>query len=181
MVSTEVNTGVNGEVNGMIPAKREISMKRNAEMMEKLKQSSAEIPENVSLRKFIDINFRVFADSGKTTREIYEFLKKENVDVGSFLVFKTLYSKVKRSQKLKLETPSASADISMPKEISHALRKPPVPEEMQKKMTAGLNNNKTRQSKYNPLLPPVFLPGGVEAMIDLETGAKRFEIQPEKE
>jgi hypothetical protein len=51
-----------------------------------------------------------------------------------------------------------------------------VREESPKSENMSKEEHKTKQSKYNPALPPILLPGGVEAIIDPETGAKRFEI-----
>jgi hypothetical protein len=158
--------------------KRAICLEHNSEMMKKLMEAEATPVENVSLRKFIDINFQAFTDSRKTTREIYEFLKQENVDVGSFQVFKTLYSRVKRSRAQKsatlMKTPISGALSDSSKEQESLESKvTPIPQRAEKEGGAG----EARRSKYNPALPPVYLPGGVEAIIDPETGAKRFEIQ----
>ena len=151
-------------------------MKRNNEIIDKLLRNKTEAPEIVSLKKFIEINFQAFIQSGKPTREIYEFLKGEGVDVGKFEVFKTLYSKVKRSWKQKT---AASAELFTPRGSSPSLKEPPIlsrePYKHPQKKTDA-DEHKTKQSKYNPALPPILLPGGIEAIIDPETGAKRFEI-----
>jgi hypothetical protein len=165
----------------MFPAKKEISMKRNAEIMGKLMQDATESHETVSLRKFIEINFKAFIQSGKSTRYIYEFLKGEGIDVSSFQVFKSLYSKVKKAWKQKI---TASAKFSALIESSSDLQESPMPCEAPKKShlkRSALADHNTKQSKYNPALPPVILPGGIEAIIDPETGAKRFEIKSERE
>jgi hypothetical protein len=157
--------------------KKEISLERNDEIMKRMMamRTPSEKPENVSLRKFIDLNFQAFTNTGRTTREIYEFLKEENIDVGTFQVFKTLYSRVKRLRSRQSANPVKTSRIeeasSHPKEqASPGVEKKEGPE-----------NRKAGVSQYNPALPPVYLPGGVEAIIDPATGAKCFEIKSGKE
>jgi hypothetical protein len=157
--------------------KREIGLERNDEMMERLATAEAtpkEMPESVSLRKFIDLNFQAFTDSGKTTREIYEFLKEENIDVGSFQVFKSLYSRVRRACHGQFVNPIRPPVAEAPSDDSK------VQASSGKEKKEG-SDHKNGQSRYNPALPPVYLPGGVEAIIDPETGAKYFEIKSGKE
>jgi hypothetical protein len=158
-------------------ARKEISLEHNAEIIGELLSTGTKIPETVSLRKFIDINFQAFTDSGKTVQEIYDFLKEKKIDVGSFHVFRSLYSKVKRYWKLKHAAPVRDPP-SEKFAANPEAHKAPELRELQKPLQneGETDMNKTRQSKYNSALPPVILPGGIEAIIDLETGAKRFEI-----
>ena len=165
----------------MVFTKKEISLKRNDEIIGKLKKLETQLPETVSLSKFIDINYRAFVNSGKTTREIYEFLKEEKVDVSSFQVFKNLYSQVKKAQKLKSES-STKTSVSEMVTVKPENPTQKVPEKGQKTQNEGESNVRKepqpngKVSKYNPMLPPVMLPGGVEAFIDPKTGAKRFDF-----
>lgn len=148
--------------------RKEISLEHNAEIIEELLSTGAKVPETVSLRKFIAINFQAFTKSGKSIREIYDFLKEKKIDVGSFHVFRSLYSKVKKTQNLKLTAPVRGP-------LDHGeleSRRTQIP--FQNGGEADVN--KPRQNKHAPALPPVFLPGGVEAIIDPETGAKSFEF-----
>ena len=162
--------------------RKEIPVENNAEIIEELLQTNTKAPETVSLRKFIDMNYQAFACSGKTVQEIYDFLKGKNIDVSSFSVFRSLYSKVKSSHKQKLEAPiraQISEEIpAAPKESTQV-----VPGKEHKTSQNGGEPDARKEpqpndkvSKYNPMLPPVILPGGIEAIIDPKTGAKSFEI-----
>ena len=171
----------------MVIMKKEICLKRNDEIIEKLKKLETINPETVSLRKFIDINFQDFVSSGKSTREIYEFLKEEKVDVSSFQVFKNLYSQVKKSRK---QAPATPVSAPTPKEFPAKTKEltQVMPINGQKVFQTGGEPNVRREpqpddkiSKNNPMLPPVFLPGGVEAIVDPTTGARRFEIKSGKD
>jgi hypothetical protein len=148
--------------------RKEISLEHNTAIIEELLGIAAKVPETVSLRMFIAINFQAFTDSGKTIREIYDFLKEKKIDVGSFNVFRSLYSKVKNSQNRK---PATSAKGPPERSVSGSGK-------TQKPLQDGgeADVNKPRQSKHSPALPPIFLPGGVEAIIDPETGAKGFDF-----
>ena len=165
--------------------RKEISMERNAEIIEELLQAKAKAPETVSLRKFIDMNIQAFASSGKTVREIYDFLKEKHIDVSSFHVFRTLYSKAKTSQKLKsaASTKTPVSEVIPAKPGNPAQVKAMADNERKTFQNEGESNvhkesqPQNKVNKYNPALPPVFLPGGVEAFIDPETGGKCFEIK----
>jgi len=167
--------------------KKEISLERNDEIIKKLLCTGTQAPAIVSLKKFIDINFQAFMNSGKTTREIYEFLKEEKIDVSSFKVFKTLYSKVKKSRSHTFTTPvRALVSEELPARSKEPTQAAPGKE--QKTVQNGGESGERKEpqpkgkvSKYNPLLPPIMLPGGVEAFIDPETGGKSFEIKSGKE
>jgi hypothetical protein len=145
--------------------RKEISLEHNTEIIGELLSTGTKAPETVSLRKFIAINFQAFADSGKTIREIYDFLKERQIDVGSFHVFRSLYSRVKKSRGLK---PDAPVRDPPPENAGLKEHRPSESREKQKPFR--------NESRYNPALPPVILPGGIEAIFDPETGAKRFEI-----
>ena len=167
--------------------RKEIPLEHNAEIIEELLQTESKMPKTVSLRKFIDMNFQAFVSSGKTVREIYDFLQGKNLDVSNFHVFRTLYSKVKKSQKLK-SVGSTKAPVAemIPASSENPMQKAPDKEQRALQKEGESNVRKEPQSegkvsKYNPHLPPIMLPGGVEAFIDPETGAKGFEIPSRKE
>lgn len=65
--------------------------------------------------------------------------------------------------------------------MQESTRQETIQKPQQAENLAKSEKHKTGQSKYNPALPPVILPGGIEANIDLETGAKFFEIKSGKE
>jgi cellulose biosynthesis protein BcsQ len=148
-------------------------MERNSEIMGKLAREKEE-DKNVSLSKFININFNIFEKSGKTAREIYDFLKEENVNIGSFSSFKSLYSKSRKKFMASAEAPISEAQFcpNLEDQVLSELREIPTLQER------GISKEfKTRDSKYYLALPPVFLPGRIEAIIDSETGAKNFAIE----
>ena len=143
----------------MIPAKKEISLEGKAEIIEELMRVRSPTPAKVSLKKFIDMYFQAFVKSGKTTREIYDFLKEKGVDVSSFQVFKVLYSRVKTSRKQQSADltsarkpeilPTGSKERALPEP-----RAPMTPKPVQEE--GSPDGRKTKVSKYNPALPPVF-------------------------
>jgi hypothetical protein len=165
--------------------RRKLSLQHNAEIIEELTRTKTRIPETVSLRKFIDINFDAFANSGKTILEIYDFLKEKNLDVSSFHVFRSLYSKVKTARRRNPALPKRAPVLEeLPPKLKEQTQAQAIPEKVQNPLREGYETNarkdspaQAKVSKYNPALPPVFLPGGVEAWIDPETGAKCFEIK----
>jgi hypothetical protein len=143
----------------MFIEEKKIDMKVAASVLEKL-DSPAE-NEIISLRKFIERNFYIFLRSEKGVKGIYEYLKANGLDVGTYYGFKSLYYRVKS----KINSTNSSREKAEGK--AKASEKP---KEIQK----------PRESKYSPALPPVYLPGGVEAIIEPETGAKYFEIKSGK-
>jgi hypothetical protein len=167
----------------IIANKKEINLERNDVIMKKLmeEKTNPSFQKSVSLRKFIAINFQVFANSGKTTREIYEFLKEEGIDVSNFRVFKTLFSRVKRSfnddertahQNLAEPSVSNSENLTNGSEIQG----PSVLNSTQKIEKSETELDALPQKTRRPAFPITYLPGGAEAIIDPETGAKRFKI-----
>jgi hypothetical protein len=157
---------------------KKIDMKVAAPVLEKL-VSPAE-NEIVSLRKFIERNFYIFLRSERGVKAIYEYLKTNGLDVGTYYGFKSLYYRVKN----RINSTTSSAE-----KIPAPVKKEPHPVEVEAEMAEKRETEaskkpreiqKPRESKYNPALPPVYLPGGVEAIIDPETGAKYFEIKSGK-
>lgn len=150
----------------MIAGKKRISIEHNDEMRYRLLRKKGELnSREVSLRKFIDINFELFVESGLTTREIYEFLQgEEGVDVGSFKVFKTLFSRVRVKR-----SPPCSSPAEVSSDAEDPRKKLPVED------GGGKREEKPGNGKCNPALPPVYLPDGTEVEIT-KTGAKIFQI-----
>jgi hypothetical protein len=158
---------------------KKIDMKVAASVLEKLGNSAEN--EIVSLRKFIEKNFDIFLRSGRGVKAIYEYLKTNGLDVGTYYGFKSLYYRVKR--RINSTNPSAEKIAPAP------IKKEPCPVEIEAKMAEKKEAEASKkskevqkpwESKYNPALPLVYLPGGVEAIIDPETGAKYFEIKSGK-
>jgi hypothetical protein len=146
-------------------------------LLEKMKDT-LEKPNVVSLGKFIARNrdsLNVLLRSGKSIKEIYEYLNAEGQDVGTYHSFRTVCYRTglrrrdpaaSAVQKNNLKNTKTQASVG-----SKTVDNPPKPDN-----ACGKEEHKANVSKYNPALPPVILPGGVEAIIDPETGAKRFEI-----
>jgi hypothetical protein len=128
----------------------------------------------VSLGQFIIRNFDALSDlfrSGKSVKQIYEDLKAIGEDVGTYHGFRTVCYRAglrRRESKRSAIQKKSQENTKGSKELEKAQR----PTKSGNSGDASI----AKGSKYNPALPPVILPGGVEAVIDLETGAKHFEI-----
>jgi hypothetical protein len=169
-----------GEKGDMAIEKKKIDMKTAALVLDKL-NDAVEDDHSISLGRFIAINFEVLSysisRSGKNIRDIYEHLQAGGLDVGTYHGFRSAcYRAGLRRRAPKRPTISfqeSARGVKASKEV----------QELQKIEAAAKTgeDRKTGISKYNPALPPVFLPGGAEAIIDPETGAQCFEIKSKKE
>jgi hypothetical protein len=159
--------------------RKRIDMKAAAQVLEKLEDTAGN-DTDVSMGRFVVMNFEAFSrfvsHPGKNVRHIYEYLKAGGLDVGTYHGFRSACYRAglrRRTRKPVISSQESVDGLKIPREV----QKPPKAENMAK--TA--EERKAEKSKYNPALPPVFLPGGVEAIIDPETGAKYFEIKSKKE
>jgi hypothetical protein len=166
---------LNWQVREMIFEKKEISLEHNDEVIVEL--LGRKVPQSVSLTKFIYMNFPAFAESGRTTREIYEFLRDKNIDVSSYKVFKTLYSKAKRARET---ANSVATELHSLQNVFGKTRK----QEMERCRENESRGNVRKMLVGDPNRPrgsssafPVVLSDEVEAIIDPATGAKSFEIK----
>jgi hypothetical protein len=159
--------------------KKRIDMKTAAAVLEKL-NDMAEDDHRVSLGRFVTLNFEVLSRSisrsRKSIRHIYEHLKAGGLDVGTYHGFRSACYRAglrRRPKQSVISFQESSSGVETLKEV----------QESQKVETAAKTREerKTEMSKHKLALPPVFLPGGVEAIIDPETGAKCFEIKSQKE
>jgi hypothetical protein len=157
--------------------KKRINMKTAAPVLEKL-NGATEDDHSVSLGRFVAINFEVLSRSISRSgvRHIYEHLKAGGLDVGTYHGFRSACYRAglrRRSKRSVTTFREPSGGVETSKEV----------QEHQKveSATKTKEEHKTEMNKYNLALPPVFLPGGVEAIIDPETGAKCFEIKSQKE
>jgi len=162
--------------------KKKISLKAAAPIMEKLDDDE----DIVSLGKFVAIHFEALSRSGKNLKQIYEHLKAGGLDAGNYHSFRSACYRAGLRQR----APKATAKVDKSRENvqAKAQEKTRAPAEMMEVRETVKSSNlgkeeerKNKVSKYNPMLPPIMLPGGVEALIDPETGGKSFEIESGKE
>jgi hypothetical protein len=130
---------------------------------------------DVSLRTFIAMNRDMLSSSGKNLKELYEYLKAKGLDVGTYYGFQSACYRagLRRWAKKSSKTPKEAVENinvqpAKKSEVSH--------EPQEAKNVGESENGKAKTNKYSSALPPVILPGGIEAIIDSETGAKRFEF-----
>jgi hypothetical protein len=134
-----------------------------------LTRSLAESETRVSLRRFIRDHFEVIAGSGKTIKSVYESLRANGIDVGSYSVFGSVYSQVKRARR-QAGMPQNPLDRPRGKGEKKGER------EARKSGDDGREQTKRGSEKSGPALPPVYLADGTEVEIT-ETGAKVFQIE----
>jgi hypothetical protein len=165
----------------MFAEKKRIDLKTAALVLEKLNDAEeVENEDSVSMGRFVAVNFEALSRSvlrpGKNIRLIYEHLKAEGLDVGTYHGFRSACYRAGLRRRPKRSSISIQEPVGGVKASKEG-------QESQKTETAAATKEerKPEKSKYNPALPPVFLPGGVEAIIDPETGAKCFEIKSQKE
>lgn len=141
------------------------------------------VDKTVSLGNFVARNLdslNALLRSGKSVKQIYEYLKVRGQDVGTYHGFRSTCYRAGLRRRIVKNSKAAKGAVKSIKPQSP--ERPEIPHGSQSDRNAvGLGNCKAKTSKYNPALPPIILPGGIEANIDLETGAKFFEIQPGKE
>jgi len=160
---------------------KKIDMKAAASVLEKLDNPAEN--EIVSLRKFIERNFDIFLRSDRGVKAIYEYLKANGLDVGTYYGFKSLYYRVKSRINSANSSTKTIVPTSVKKESHPAGAEAKMTEKREAEAEVSKKSKevqKPRESKYNPALPPIYLPGGVEAIIDPDTGAKYFEIKSGK-
>ena len=162
--------------------KKRISLRAAAPIMEKLDDDE----DIVSLGKFVAIHFEALSHSGKNLKQIYEHLRAGGLDVGNYHSFRNACYRAGLRQR----TPKAAVKVDESRKNVQAKTqektRAPVEivgtHETVKSSNLGKEEErKNKVSKYNPLLPPIMLPGGVEAFINPETGGKGFEIESGKE
>jgi hypothetical protein len=162
--------------------RKKINLKTGGLILEKLKEEARD-GIDVSLRMFIAINRDALSSSGKNLKELYEYLKAGGLDVGTYHGFQSacyragLRQRARRAAAVSREPAGNEKREKVREPTGQGMAQKP----QQAESPGKSENHEVWQSKHNPALPPVFLPGGVEAIIDLETGAKSFEIKSGKE
>jgi hypothetical protein len=157
----------------MLIEKKEIDTKAAAPLLKKLENASKR-DHVVSLGKFVAENCGVFARSEKNVREIYEYLKAGGLDVGTYHSFRSSCYRagLRRRSKRALTMPEKRTGSSGTEAVRTSSRV---------EGREGTKEHRGGKGRLTSALPPVYLPGGVEAIIAPETGAKRFEIKSGKE
>jgi hypothetical protein len=154
--------------------KKNIDMKAAVPILEKIERAAKD-NNIVSLGRFVVINFDAFSrlvrHAGKNIRNIYEDMKASGLDVGTYHGFRRACYRagLRRQPRRRATIFQEPADI-----LKNSKRPQAAPQQGDE--ASKSNERGPGVSKYNPALPPVMLPGGIEAIIDPETGAKRFEI-----
>jgi hypothetical protein len=157
--------------------KKKIHIEIASSLLEEMK-NALEGADVVSLGKFIARNFNslnALLHSGKNIKQIYEYLKAKGQDVGTYHSFRTLCYRAGLRRREPKVSPIQGKPLENTK-TQELIGAKKLQEPTKSKNVSREEEPKTKESKYNPRLPPIFLPGGVEAIIDPETGAKRFEI-----
>jgi hypothetical protein len=133
--------------------------------------------ETISLRELIEAHFDVLSRTGRSVKDIYEYLKSKGLDVGTYEGFRCVYRRVKIRGE-------AKTSVS-PKPVT--VQPEPNPTPVQQK--TGTGNAGQSQGKENTAAPerprgvglrPLFLPDGTEIEIDPETGARIFKIKSKR-
>lgn len=163
----------------MNPGKKKLDAQAVALALKELE----ELPEYgnaLSVRELIEGNFILLSQSRKSIKDIYEFLKSKGLDVGSYEGFRRIYRRVRVRNEMgkNVRTVSNSGTTKAEgRECGHSLAEPDGEKVKGSKPNEGVKADDTdRKRVKNPALPPIYLPGGVEAIIDPESGAKSFEI-----
>lgn len=131
---------------------KKIDLVQAQKALTKLEEASEEGGIVVSVSEFIKLNFEKLQGSGLSRRSIYEYLKKNGLDLGSFASFTQAWYRYAKGQKAKAEGISRLTS--------------------EKKETNPVSSSK-RNSGLG--LRPIRLPDGTEVEIS-ETGAKTFKI-----
>lgn len=164
----------------MNPGKKKLDAQAVALALKELEELS-EYGNALSVRELIEGNFILLSQSGKSIKSIHEFLKSKGLDVGSYEGFRRIYRRVRiRDETGKtVRTDSIAGATKMERrESGHSSAEPDAEKIKEPKSNKDVKADDTGRKKRinNPALPPIYLPGGVEAIIDPESGAKSFEI-----
>ena len=128
----------------------------------------------VSVSEFIKLNFHRLESSGLSRRTIYENLKRNGLELGSFKAFSESWRRnAKAFQQKSIRSTNCEYEVSEATETSRkGTEEETVPMNSGERRAA----NKTRQKNGQGLgLRPIHLPDGTEVEID-EYGAKTFKI-----
>ena len=164
----------------MLIEKKEIDLDAAAPILEKL-SDAVRAKRVVSLGKFVTMNFDIFFRSGGSVKQVYEYLKTSGLDVGTYHSFRSACNRVRKQRRLNASMAvkeTAEGIKTTSQRETEMIFKAENSKDTVEKQKEGQKNPQAQDkvSKYNPMLPPIILPGGVEAFIDPETGGKCFEI-----
>jgi hypothetical protein len=157
--------------------KKKIDTRAAGSLLEKL-DSVTRDNSIVSLRRFIALNLDTFSRfirfSGGNVRTLYEYLKAGGLDVGTYHGFRSACYRTGLRRRTKKNVPVLGEGVCGTKNPARLRAR------QKEEGAAATVESGDGSIKHNPTLPSVYLPGGVEAIIDPETGAKCFEIKSGK-
>lgn len=140
-------------------ASKKIDLVQAQKALTDLEEASEKGGIIVSVSEFIKLNFDKLQGSGLSRRSIYEYLKKNGVDLGSFASFTQTWYRYAKGQKAKA---GGASQITSERE-----------QNLQEKKESNPILSPRRNSGLG--LRPIRLPDGTEVEIS-ETGAKTFKI-----
>jgi hypothetical protein len=159
----------------MLIEKKEIDLDAAAPILEKL-SNVVKAKRVVSLGEFVAINFDALFRSGGSVKQVYEYLKGSGLDVGTYHSFRAACSRARKQRRANVSAiakdtaESVKMKSSKETEVIHEAVK------TDNAVSTKKDESAIKVSKYNSKLPPIMLPGGVEAFTDPETGGKCFEF-----
>jgi hypothetical protein len=162
--------------------KKKIEPDRTQEVVNRLEGLSASA---ISVRQFIIMYFDQLyklQQSGRSLRAMYEFIRANEIDVGTYDSFQAVYNRIKRARKINPIESASSKEI--PEKIE-----PEKATKPEKSASTPLEAGKTKDIKAEKTpkrlpglgLSPIFLADGTEIEIDPDTGARIFQIKSNKE
>jgi hypothetical protein len=156
--------------------RKKIEPGQTREIVNRLEELSASA---ISARQFIIMYFDQLLksqQSGRSLKTMYEFIRGNGIDIGTYESFQAVYNRIKRARK---SNPVESASSKTIPEQTE----PETPAQPEKAVSAQTEAEKAKNEdgvKNRPRgvgLKPVYLADGTEIEIDPETGAKHFKIK----
>jgi hypothetical protein len=149
--------------------KKKIELDKTRNIIDRLNEIPGPI---ISAQQFIVIYFDELQKSGKSLKAIHQFLLANEIDVGTYESFRTVYGRLKRSRK----KGSHALPIKPEKSKEPTKAAPPEAEK-----TKGAEAEKAPKCLPGLGLSPIFLADGTEIEIDPDSGARIFQIKSNKE
>ncbi len=145
--------------------RRKIDVKKAEQTLQNLDEQK---DESMSLGKFIQTYFDTLSRSGRTIKEIHEYLKTNDIDVGSYEGFRRAYYRRKVKLEEKKQEPKSFRNHDKKKEEKsiEAL----TPEKI------GVEEKRTKSKSQGLGLRPIYAADGKTELKITENGAKTFEI-----
>jgi hypothetical protein len=157
--------------------KKKIEPHKMREVVNRLEELPA---STISARQFITMYFdqlHKLQQSGRSLKAIYEFIRANEIDVGTYDSFQAVYNRIKRARGKNPIEAASSETIPQKTEIEKPTKPDkfaPDPPKVEKAKDAEAKEIPKRLPGLG--LRPIYLANGTEVEIDPETGAKRFKI-----